>query len=102
MKFDGRFGRDVKIVHFIGPLKPWHYTYNTENGRVYTPSGSQGYIPHERTFLQLWWDIYVTFVQPEMRVGKIFNQIFLLVVYIKPKIFPRGFCFLYASLWDNT
>lgn len=62
-----QFGRDVKIVHFIGPLKPWHYTYNTETGRVYTPSGSQGYIPHERTFLQLWWDIYVTFVRPEMR-----------------------------------
>ncbi|XP_078381112.1 uncharacterized protein LOC144663905 isoform X2 [Oculina patagonica] len=60
-----QFGRDVKIVHFIGPLKPWHYTYSTETGRVYTPSGS--HIPHERTFLQLWWDIYVTFVQPEMR-----------------------------------
>ena len=66
-----RFGRDVKIVHFIGPLKPWHYTYNSETGNVYTPSRSQGYVPHERTFLQLWWDIYVTFVQPEMRVSEI-------------------------------
>lgn len=62
-----QFGRDVKIVHFIGPLKPWHHTYNSETGTVYTPSGSQGNVPHERTFLQLWWDIYVTFVRPEMR-----------------------------------
>lgn len=65
-----RFGRDVKIVHFIGPVKPWHHTYNPNTGNVYTPSGGHGHIPHERTFLQLWWDIYVTFVQPEMRVGE--------------------------------
>lgn len=64
-----RFGRDVKIVHFIGPIKPWHHTYNPRTGNVYTPSGTRGYVPHERTFLQLWWDIYATFVQPEMRVG---------------------------------
>ena len=38
---------------------------------MYTPSRGQGYVPHERTFLQLWWDIYVTFVQPEMRVSEI-------------------------------
>ena len=64
-----RFGRDVKIVHFIGPIKPWNHTYNSVNGNVNTLSGSRGYVPHERTFLQLWWDIYVTFVQPEMRVS---------------------------------
>ncbi|XP_029187140.2 glycogenin-1-like [Acropora millepora] len=62
-----QFGRDVKIVHFIGPIKPWNHTYNSVNGNVNTLSGSRGYVPHERTFLQLWWDIYVTFVQPEMR-----------------------------------
>ncbi|XP_068732763.1 glycogenin-1-like isoform X1 [Montipora capricornis] len=62
-----QFGRDVKIVHFIGPIKPWHHDYNPATGNVSTPSGNRGYVPHERTFLQLWWDIYVTFVQPEMR-----------------------------------
>lgn len=64
-----QFGRDVKIVHFIGPIKPWHHNYNPTTGNVSTPSGSRGYVPHERTFLQLWWDIYVTFVQPEMRAA---------------------------------
>ena len=59
----------MKIVHFIGPIKPWHHNYNPTTGNVSTPSGSRGYVPHERTFLQLWWDIYVTFVQPEMRVS---------------------------------
>ncbi|CAH3105254.1 unnamed protein product [Porites lobata] len=62
-----QFGRDVKIVHFIGPIKPWHHSYNPATGNVNVPSSSRGYVPHERTFLQLWWDIYATFVEPEMR-----------------------------------
>ena len=64
-----RFGRDVKIVHFIGPIKPWHHSYNPATGNVNVPSSGRGYVPHERTFLQLWWDIHVTFVEPEMRVS---------------------------------
>ena len=59
----------MKIVHFIGPIKPWHHSYNPATGNVNVPSSSRGYVPHERTFLQLWWDIYATFVEPEMRVS---------------------------------
>lgn len=70
-----QFGRDVKIVHFIGPIKPWNHTYNSVNGNVNTLSGSRGYVPHERTFLQLWWDIYVTFVQPEMRADTLADEV---------------------------
>ncbi|XP_031554958.1 glycogenin-1-like isoform X1 [Actinia tenebrosa] len=61
-----QFGRDVKIVHFIGPVKPWQCNYSSETGTVYMPDTAGG-LPHENTYLQLWWDIYVTYVLPGMR-----------------------------------
>ena len=63
-----RFGKDVKIVHFLGPMKPWHHTYNHETGNVYIPPSCQGGVPHERSFLQLWWDIYLSIIQTDMQV----------------------------------
>ncbi|XP_020902615.1 glycogenin-1 isoform X3 [Exaiptasia diaphana] len=58
-----RFGQDVKIVHFIGPVKPWQCNYSNETGNVYMPSYSSG-PAHESSYLRLWWDIYITFVLP--------------------------------------
>ncbi|GFW08060.1 glycogenin-1 [Trichonephila clavipes] len=55
-----QFGKDVKIVHFLGPIKPWMESYNSETGRV--QSGS----PHSYAHLQLWWDIFMKHVQPNL------------------------------------
>ncbi|GFY43206.1 glycogenin-2, partial [Trichonephila inaurata madagascariensis] len=55
-----QFGKDVKIVHFLGPIKPWMESYNSETGRV--QSGS----PHSYAHLQLWWDIFMKNVQPNL------------------------------------
>ncbi|EMP32592.1 Glycogenin-1, partial [Chelonia mydas] len=57
------FGRDAKVVHFLGPAKPWHYKYNSQTRTVIqddSTSGSQ----HQFSFLVLWWKIYYANVLP--------------------------------------
>jgi len=53
-----QFGKDVKIVHFLGAVKPWMQFYNAETGRVQPDS------PHCYEHLQLWWDTFMKHVQP--------------------------------------
>lgn len=67
-----QFGKDVKIVHFIGPLKPWHYSYNSDLGDVYMPAQS-GAIVHEKLFLQQWWGIYNTYVNQSVHTQDHYN-----------------------------
>jgi len=55
-----KFGQDVKVCHFLGPLKPWHHDFDAMNAKV-VPVG-QNY--HVTTFLQQWWNIYRTCVFP--------------------------------------
>ena len=56
----------MKVVHFIGAVKPWHHTYNTATGHVETSSDTV----HSQTFLQLWWDVFMADIMhkldPEM------------------------------------
>jgi len=53
-----RFGKDIKIVHFLGALKPWTRAVNRETGKVVqlTASNIQ---TSEEIFTQMWWDLYV-------------------------------------------
>ncbi|XP_015906265.1 glycogenin-1 isoform X2 [Parasteatoda tepidariorum] len=55
-----QFGKDVKIVHFLGPIKPWMEFYNSETGRVQPNS------PHSQEHLQMWWDVFMKHVQPNL------------------------------------
>ena len=55
-----RFGKDMKVVHFIGPVKPWHHAYNTTSRQVETQASTG----HNQQFLQLWWDIFMDKIQP--------------------------------------
>ncbi|XP_033760498.1 glycogenin-1-like isoform X1 [Pecten maximus] len=57
-----QFKQDVKIVHFIGATKPWHHPYNTSSKTV-QPLPDSG---HNQEFLQLWWDIFMSQVQPAL------------------------------------
>ena len=56
------YGKNIKIVHFIGAQKPWHHTFNIASRRV-EPSSDSG---HNHDFLQLWWDIFMQYVQPHL------------------------------------
>lgn len=58
-----RFGASVKVVHFLGPMKPWHYRYNDAAKSVVQENMS----PADSMFLgflNTWWDIYTTFILP--------------------------------------
>lgn len=59
-----RFGQDVKIVHFIGAIKPWHYGFNINQGTV------EGADTTTTVFLQHWWNIFMkdvkTHLSPEL------------------------------------
>ncbi|XP_078614509.1 uncharacterized protein LOC144883765 isoform X3 [Branchiostoma floridae x Branchiostoma japonicum] len=60
-----RFGGEVKIVHFIGPIKPWHHQYNTSSGTVKPhPNQDSSLPPHHMDFLQAWWDVFMNRVKP--------------------------------------
>jgi len=57
-----QFHKDIKVVHFIGPVKPWHHAYNPQSGQVTALSGTN----HSQEFLQVWWNIFMAAVQPKL------------------------------------
>jgi len=59
-----RFGQNVKVVHFLGSLKPWFYAYSVTTGQVSQPKGSHGFQQLEH--VQKWWNIFMSKVQPSL------------------------------------
>ena len=57
-----RFREKIKIVHFIGPIKPWHHPFNTATKTVTTMPETG----HSQEFLQIWWDLFMDLVQPKL------------------------------------
>ncbi|KAM4771600.1 glycogenin-1 isoform 2-T2 [Rhinophrynus dorsalis] len=55
------FGNDAKVVHFLGKVKPWNYTYDCVTKAVRSEVHDQSIHPE---FLNLWWDIYATRILP--------------------------------------
>jgi len=59
-----QFGKNVKVVHFLGSLKPWLYGYNAVTGQVSQPQGSHGFQQLEH--VQLWWNTFMSKVQSSL------------------------------------
>ncbi|XP_014393900.1 PREDICTED: glycogenin-2 [Myotis brandtii] len=58
-----QFGSRAKVVHFLGPKKPWNYKYNPQTGSVLEEA--PGTAPqHQLSFLNLWWNIYQHSILP--------------------------------------
>ena len=57
-----RFREGVKIIHFIGPAKPWLQPFDTET-RLARVSGDSANIGN---YVQLWWDLFCTHVHPHL------------------------------------
>lgn len=57
------FGRDTKVVHFLGATKPWNYKYNLQTKRVMQDGTTSGSF-HQLSFLALWWNIYSASILP--------------------------------------
>lgn len=70
-----RFGKGVKIMHFIGNAKPWLQPFNSETRTV----SSDSTCSHLINFLQYWWDLFFESVHPQLSpemVRKIQTYIF--------------------------
>lgn len=53
------YGQNLKIIHFIGAIKPWLQQFNWQSRTVEAPE-------HLRSFLQLWWDLFVADVHTQL------------------------------------
>jgi len=75
------FNKDIKIVHFIGPVKPWHHAFERSVRRVQ----EQPTTGHNAVYLQLWWDIFTedvealfgAQVEPLKEIGTITGRLFV-------------------------
>lgn len=56
-----RFGKNVKIVHFLGNKKPWMYNYNKTSDTIEPADDCN----HSYEHLKLWWNFYIQNVEPE-------------------------------------
>lgn len=57
-----QYGKNTKVLHFIGAVKPWHTSYNASTGQVqvYGDAGKYG------SMLKLWWNVFLSKVQPKL------------------------------------
>lgn len=53
-----RFSKEIKIVHFLGTVKPWHHSYSHSSG-LSIRQDSQ----HVRSHIEQWWNVFVSDVQ---------------------------------------
>eukprot|EP00794_Sanderia_malayensis_P011400 gene11400-12587_t len=52
-----RYGKDAKIVHFLGSVKPWHHAFDHESSHVhFTTTSSQ----IDQDYVQMWWELYAS------------------------------------------
>lgn len=51
------FGANAKVVHFLGRVKPWNYTYDMQSKSVKTDVQEPAASHPE--FLNLWWSIFI-------------------------------------------
>jgi glycogenin glucosyltransferase len=59
-----QYGKDVKIVHFLGATKPWMHQYDPVSGNVTVVGGPAQ--QHVQGYLKMWWDLFAETVLPKM------------------------------------
>ena len=62
-----KFGTQVKVVHFLGSSKPWHFSYSSENDNVYGGSSSatdSNMFHTTKPFIRTWWKVFNHSVKP--------------------------------------
>lgn len=56
------FQSRIRVVHFIGPIKPWHHSLEDGSGRVIARQET-GF---SQQYLQHWWNILIKHVIPQL------------------------------------
>lgn len=56
------FAQKVKIVHFLGAVKPWHHHYDANTRRLSFRQDSHSHSEH----VELWWRLFVETIVPLM------------------------------------
>jgi glycogenin glucosyltransferase len=56
------FRSTVRVIHFIGAIKPWHHSINEQTGRVLPKEGT-GFA---QDYLQQWWNLFMREILPCM------------------------------------
>ncbi|MED6254318.1 Glycogenin-1 [Ataeniobius toweri] len=59
-----QYGHDAKVVHFLGKVKPWNYSYDAQRGEVRGHSASPDPCHMHPDYLLQWWQLYATSVLP--------------------------------------
>ncbi|XP_026158369.1 glycogenin-1-like isoform X2 [Mastacembelus armatus] len=59
-----QYGHDAKVVHFLGKVKPWNYSYDTQKGEVKGHSLSHDSSQMHPDYLLMWWQLYTKSVLP--------------------------------------
>lgn len=62
-----QYGREAKVVHFLGKVKPWDHSYDTKTGEVKGHSLPPELSQVHPDYLTMWWDTYASSVLPALR-----------------------------------
>lgn len=59
-----RYGHNAKVVHFLGKVKPWNYSYDAQKGEVKGHSQVPDEGQLQSDYLRAWWKLYAKSVVP--------------------------------------
>lgn len=57
-----KYGDQIKIVHFLGAVKPWLYNYSPSSATVTSTFADVHHMPH----VQSWWNVFIAQVRPKL------------------------------------
>uniref|UniRef100_A0A8C6V2K6 glycogenin glucosyltransferase n=1 Tax=Neogobius melanostomus TaxID=47308 RepID=A0A8C6V2K6_9GOBI len=63
------YGHNAKVVHFLGQVKPWNYSYDQQKGEVKGHSVAQQPGHLHPDYLLLWWQLYAKAVAPLLQTA---------------------------------
>lgn len=88
------FKEGVKIIHFIGPAKPWLQPFDTET-RLARVSGDSANIGN---YVQMWWDIFCTYVHPHLNTEMV--STIHVAIWFKVVVFLRKYSNCYGFSYN--
>ncbi|KAM6912367.1 glycogenin-1-like [Xenentodon cancila] len=59
-----QYGHNAKVVHFLGKVKPWNYSYDAQKEEVKGQSQSPDEGQLHSNYLLMWWQLYAKAVLP--------------------------------------